>query len=472
MRRLLVSDARARSSCCRALLACAVSLLGACQLRDDLIATRLDSTTGGSSSGGSGAAASAGSSSETCPGFVPSVGSLVPGGSSQDICAGWLARRAFAHSVCSCSDLNVLAVLASDVRDSSEEGTSADPGAAAIGVNGNYSGGEYVRIGGSLTVAGTAPFTSRGGIDVAADLRLAAAADASGPIFVGRDAWLLAAASSLSLATVRRDLHLGPSGSLEGPVPVIAGGATLHEVFDIVPPCACADEELIDVAGLVSQGMTRNDNSRLGLQLDALMGAASATEVALSCGRFALRAISADAPVTLRIAGRVLLFVAGDVEAGKRFSLQLEPGAELDWFIGGNLSVSGESLVGDEDRPAATRIYVAGSRDVALPGTARFSANLYAPRAHALIGALGDVYGSVFGAAVTSLGPLLSHYDRAVLWADDRCAVATPTRCDSCDQCGTRQTCVAGACAACTADRDCCFPLVCQAGSCQAFNAD
>jgi hypothetical protein len=465
--------ARVGRSPCRALLVLTVSLLSACQLRDDLIATRLDSTAdGGSSSfGGGGDAASAGRPAETCTGFVPSVSPMVAGGGRQEICAGWLAPRVFSHAVCSCTDLNVLAVLASDVQDSRTEDSSVDRGAAAIGVNGNYSGGEYVRIGGSFTVAGTAAFTSRGGIDVAADLRLAAPTSASGPIFVGRDAWLLAGASSRSPGTVGRDLHLGPDGSLDALGPVIAG-ETLHEQFDITPPCQCADAELVDIRGIVNQGLTRNDNGRLGLKLGTLNGAASPTELALSCGRFALEGISTEAAVTLRVAGRVLLFVDRDVEAGRSFSLQLEPDAELDWFIGGNLRVSGESLIGDNARPWATRIYVLGAGDVALPGTARFSANLYAPRAEVSVGALGDVYGAVFGAAVSSLGPLLAHYDRAVLSADEHCAVPAPISCSGCDQCGTGKTCLAGACAACTEDRDCCFPLVCEMGTCQAFNAD
>jgi hypothetical protein len=113
-----------------------------------------------------------------------------------------------------------------------------------------------------------------------------------------------------------------------------------------------------------------------------------------------------------------------------------------------------------------------GNADIALPGTARFSANLYAPRARVSVGALGDVYGAVFGAAVTSLGPLLAHYDRAVLRADEQCPLALPARCSGCEQCGIGKTCVGAMCTACTADRDCCFPLVCEMGACRASSAN
>jgi hypothetical protein len=442
--------------------------LAACRLPDDVIATRLGSTAGGgSSSGGTGAGGRA-----TCEGFTPTVSAKAGGAQPQSTCAGWLASRAFSHAVCSCGDLNVLAVLATDALDSSVEGPMTDRRGAAVGVNGDYPGGEYVRVGGTFTVAGPAPLASRGGIDVAGDLRLAPPTTASGPIFVGRDAWLLEAASSKAIATVGRDLHLGPNGSLGGAVPVVAGGATLREPFAIAPPCACGADELIDVGGIVGEGLSRNDNARLGLELDALADGASSAQLTLSCGRFALRSISGEAAVSVRIGGRVLLFVDGDVDLGNNFSLQLEPGAQLDWFIRGNLSVNGESLIGDESRPGAVRLYVLGAGDIALPGTARFSANLYAPRAKVSIGALGDLYGAVFGAAVTSLGPLIAHYDRAALRADENCPGVTPTRCSGCDQCGTKLACVNSACAECTADSDCCFPLVCNLGACEASPTD
>lgn len=452
-------------------LASLVALLTACQLQDDLIATRLPSlSNGGSASVGGAAGAIAG---EACEGFIPTL-SLGVGDQRQDTCAGWIARRAFSHAICSCADLEVLAVLASSPLDSSVAGPLADEDrrGAAIGVNGNYGGGEYLRIDGSFTVSGTAAVVSRGGIDVAGDLRLAAPVNAAGPIFVGRDAWLLEAASSMSLITVLRDLHLGPSGSIGGTGPAIALGKTLHESFEVAPPCECANEELVDIGGVVSQGMSQNDNGRIGLALDALSNVASPKQLTLACGRFALQGISGDAEIALRIVGRVILVVDGDVEAGRKFSLELEPGAALDLFIGGNLSVSGESLIGDNTRPAATRVYVRGAGNIALPGTARFSANLYAPHAPLTVLALGDVYGAAFGASVRSLGPLLAHYDRAVLQADADCAAAPPTRCSSCDQCGAEKTCVAGVCTTCATDDDCCFPLVCAAGVCQPLGTD
>jgi len=249
-------------------------------------------------------------------------------------------------------------------------------------------------------------------------------------------------------------------------------GTTLHEAFDVTPPCACAAEQLLDVGGIVTQGLTRNDNGRIGLNLASLSAVQSPQQLALACGRFALKEISGDPAISLHVGGRVLLFVDANVDAGRNFSLQLDPGAELDWFIRGNLSVSGEALIGDNARPGATRVYVLGAADIALPGTARFSANLYAPHARVSVGPLGDVYGSVFAASITSLGPLLAHYDRALLRADERCEAPAPTSCNRCEQCGAAKACVGGSCSACATDADCCFPLVCEMGACQALGAD
>jgi hypothetical protein len=492
-------------------LALFAGLVATCQLRDDVIATRLErlgdggslanggagtanggagtanggagtanggagtanggaGTANGDAGTANGDAGSAGASNEICANFVPTLMTAVGDGRLEETCAGWTARRAFSHAICSCGDLEVAAVLASNALDSSTGAEEDERSGASVGVNGDYGGGEYVRVGGSLTVLGTAPVESRGGIDVAGDLRLVAPATASGPIFVGRDAWLLGTTSSASLATVGRNLHLGPNGSLG--TPAVVAGETVRGPFELPPACACADDELIDIAGIVGQGMTLNDNGRLGVSLDALRDVVSPTQITLSCGRFAFGEISGDAAIELRISGRVLLFVDGDVAAGRRFSLELEPGAALDWFISGSLSMSPESLIGDNTRLGAVRIYVLGADTIALPGTARFSANLYAPRAPLTVGLLGSVYGAAFGATITSQGPLLARYDRSVLRADDDCGLSPPTRCNACDQCSTGKACVGGVCTACVTDADCCFPLACEAGACQPLSGN
>jgi hypothetical protein len=118
------------------------------------------------------------------------------------------------------------------------------------------------------------------------------------------------------------------------------------------------------------------------------------------------------------------------------------------------------------------RVYAAGSREIALPGTDAIAMNLYAPHAKVTVSAPGNVYGALFAESVEAKSSLFVHYDRAILRADETCSIDAPQSCASCDLCGSESACVAGKCAACTSDSDCCSPLVCEQGACQALPGD
>jgi hypothetical protein len=360
----------------------------------------------------------------------------------------------------------VPSVLATAASDSS---SNAGPprGSAAIGINGSFRTTEYLNVDGSVTIAGGVELSSSGGFDIAGDLRLAGPAAAAGPIFIGRDAWLVAATSSLSLVEVARDLHLGPDGTLTSFGPVRVGGERFDQPIAVAPPCGCADGELLDVPGIVQDGMLRNDDSRIGLALGALDEPGAAVSLTLECGRFALQRIASAAPIALRIEGKVALFVDGSVDLGPGFTLELGTGAELDWFVRGPVSLAPEATIGRPGRPAAARLYTTEAGDLTLPGTDGVSVNLYAPRMNVTIGGLGEVYGAVFAAGVSSVATVLVHYDRAVASADAACTLPLPQTCARCDDCGSGSACVAGVCGACSTDADCCFPLACDAGECK-----
>jgi hypothetical protein len=168
----------------------------------------------------------------------------------------------------------------------------------------------------------------------------------------------------------------------------------------------------------------------------------------------------------LRVNGRVVMAMDGDVTLPRDFSIELDPGAELDWFISGSLALSASARLGDEQRPGALRAYVEGSNEIALPGIPSVAMSLYAPHASVTVGVAGGVYGALFARTVSSSSILSVRYDRAVLRADEACNSEPVQSCASCDGCGTGSACVAGTCSACTSDADCCFPLVCQSGSC------
>ena len=66
----------------------------------------------------------------------------------------------------------------------------------------------------------------------------------------------------------------------------------------------------------------------------------------------------------------------------------------------------------------------------------------------------------MFGRVIDMPGYLNMHYDRAILDVDVDCP---PDGCAMCggDGCSDHTACVGGACVSCTADADCCAPLVC-----------
>ncbi len=431
---------------------------------------------GGSDAGGSEAAGRGGARVATCEeaAFVSTAQSSLP---TRDTCGAWAARRSFAHALCACTEVDLGRGLVTTAFDSSDPERDLE-GSAAVGVLGDLRRAEYLRLDGSLTVAGDLSLRANGSVDIAGDLRLAGSLTAAGPISVGRDAWFAGNTSSLSLLEVERDLHTAPRSRLMSFGPPRVGGERFEEAFTIAPPCACEPSELLDVPGIVSDGLTRNDNARIGLALDALDALdapdpeSPTTELTLSCGRFALSAISGTAPVTIHVEGAAALFVDGNAELGPDFVLELGAGATLDWFVRGSLTLARGARLGDALRPGALRLYTTAPFELGIPGTDEVAMNLYAPLSEVQVGNAGNVYGALFAGSVTSPGTLLIDYDVSVLASSPACESFTPPTCSRCDDCASSATCTLGSCAPCTTDADCCFPLVCSLGECAPLRTD
>ncbi len=376
-----------------------------------------------------------------------------------DTCAGSIATRVFNNSVCSCEDTNVVGYLRT--RSFHSGVGASDTGAGApVGVDRNYLTGGYADIGGSFVVAGTAGVTFGGYLEVGGDARFGGNVNAAGYIDIARDLWVLGNVTNIGLLSVARDVHQ-PSGRTLATFPVI-GGTTIHTPFTVPDPCDCTAEHIVDVDGIVREGQLHNDNADVALSPALLTNVIGiGVDITLPCGRYYVDSIGGLGSITLHVPGRTALFVGGDVNALGVFNVDLGPGGELDIFIAGQLLSIGAGSYGDRARPAATRIYVGGGGDVILVGASGFVGNVYAP--HARITALGatTVYGSLFGRQIDMPGYLDVHYDRAILDVDVDCP--TDGGCEMCGGagCTDHTACIGGACTSCTADSDCCAPLVC-----------
>lgn len=458
----------------RARLVAVVGCLGmasvACGAKIDTVAVALSGAGGSGGSGGSGTGGEgdvpnvAGSTGAdvVCDDTPPRLPWPAPNG-ERTVCTASFARARMSQALCSCGNLGSFGAIRTEAFDSSAQVLT--PGAAAVGVNGAFETPTGM-IGGSLTVAApTRLLTSL--LDVAGDLRLAGEVQISGPLTVSRDAWLAQAGKALTIVLIGGDLHVPGGMLIDESISRGVAGELVTEEFGVVPPCRCDESGVLDWSSIIQSASSQNDNSKIGLTPQALLAPAPATTITLPCGRYYIDAIAGSSDVHLHVEGRVALFVAGDVLSAGQLRVTFGAGAELDWFVGGRLDFERAVQVGDVERPAALRLYVAGEGKLLVPA-ANVAGNVYAPRSDVVLLGREDFHGSLFGRSVSNVDSILVRYDTAVQRVDEACGADGSTSCNDCGQCSGGLACVSGTCAACSVDSECCWPLVCSGGRCGA----
>jgi hypothetical protein len=452
------------------------------------------------------------SRAQYCAGSGPpvTVGDSLDG---RDVCTGAIAEWTFSHALCTCKDAAIPGVFTTDSFDSTLGPYKPGQAGAPVGVNHDLSLGGVPDIGGTLTVTGPDGLSLAGGAVVQGDLQVSANLAFAGVGTVARDLWTGGGLEAAGIVTVGRDLH-DPTWALAAGLFAV-GGSTITSPFTLAPPCACAPDQILDVAGIVAQGKRQNDNASIGLDPDALDAVAGVVNIDLPCGRFYLKQIAGAGVIHVDVEGRTALFVDGDIATAGVLDVHIEPAGELDVFVAGNFVPTGVSSFGDISRPAAARIYVGGSKDVLLTGVNAFVGNVYAPNANVALTGVSDVYGSIFAGNFTAPGVTAIHFDRGVLDAGNECPpevpdagskpipdAAAPTSpdsggpgptsppdassptmppggpvdagqppppppsCQTCGSCSGGTACVGSSCGPCGTDADCCAPLVCNAGTC------
>jgi hypothetical protein len=192
----------------------------------------------------------------------------------------------------------------------------------------------------------------------------------------------------------------------------------------------------------------------------------------LSCGWGHLSRIAGIGSLAIRVTGKVALFIDGPINLVGNLSFDVDPGAEIDVFVKGDLAIQGTLTLANKNRPAAGRIWIAGAQAITLASP--FVGNLYAPRARvgALIGL--EIWGAVFAGEFAAGTFARFFYDRAIQSAGAGCQAPGPPAgvCTQCQWCPGGSACVDGLCGACTSDSDCCGLSICSAGLCQALVVD
>jgi hypothetical protein len=419
---------------------------------DQILGGRFDA--GSSSAGGGGAASTGGaggsfnapdaSRDAFCAGAV-----TIPTRQG-DVCAGNVADRAFRFALCTCSELSWIGTLTTS---------------GSVGVDGYAVAAQPYHVGGSLWIAGEPPgapglfMMGSAPSDVAKDLHVGGGIMGQGPLTVHGDVF---SGGNTTCPGMMVDgvLHVPVGSSVSG---VAAAKGIVHEPVVVPKPCDCKTPPL-DIAAAIDALAKSNDDAATGIaptDLDRFVGPKA---LDLPCGRYFFQQVNGQ-DISLHLRGRATIAVGGDVLVTGSFDIGLDPGAELDLYVGGSLQVPSATSFGSTAEPAKIRAYIGGP-SVFLPAGMNVGANVYAP--NALVSSRGDLelFGALFANRVSFGASVTVHYDEAILGGRG-CMQAAAGACATCRDCsGAAPACKANACSPCEVDADCCPPLYCMGGAC------
>ena len=126
--------------------------------------------------------------------------------------------------------------------------------------------------------------------------------------------------------------------------------------------------------------------------------------------------------------GRTLLAIGGDVTARAGFTVQLDPSAELDLLVGGQLIVTGGGTFGAAGAAARFRVWVASTTTVLFDGAPTVSGVIHAPAAPVTAPSGLPLSGSLLARSVAIGADSDLHFDRAILEAGTICGEPAAAR--------------------------------------------
>jgi hypothetical protein len=337
-----------------------------------------------------------------------------------DACTGDLAEAVFRNALCACGQLSLGAQVTTDAYDS-RLGPYAPGGIGGhVGINEGFDANAAgnVTVGGDTTVA--AGLQSGPRFDIAGNLAIGGALGRSSSTVTVGGAARVAGSIDIGTLTVTGALTTPAGATSSGNV--MAGSRTTAPV-SVPRPCRCEPSDVLDIKAIIAEHAIANHDADVGITPDELVDVEGDATLELPCGRFYLSRISATGggTITLRATGRTAVFIGGDVTLDGSFTVEVAPGAEMDLFIQGFLSVPGMVRLGDQARPRALRVYIAAVGSIAISGGLALAGNLYAPDADLQTSAPVDVFGAVLLDTWQLSAPANIHYDKAIEYAGDTC---------------------------------------------------
>lgn len=373
-------------------LACAVTFaLGGCAT-DDVVAVRR--CAGGACGGTDGA-------------FCAGSGPRITAAQDSKICGGALIASLLPAALCVCSGVTG-GDLATDFFDS-----AVAP----------YAPGQ---LGGELRSVG--PLSTQGSWDLGGALRSSDASGVqvmSGSLLVRGPLQVQGGLRGDSVSA-QRDAEIGGDISLinlavagtlttaETSVISVSGQRTTPSTrtaaVAVAPPCPCELDPY--VSGPILALTQTNDDARLGLGKDQLEGYVGSPVLTLPCGGYFFQRIAGAGSLELRIAGRVELAIAGGLDVGGQLTIALAPGAELDLYVHGDVTVGGMVAMGDKAAPQRLRFFPGGVDTIRIAGGGYISAAVLGRRRDLITSAPLDIYGGMIAERASVNGALRLHYDQ------------------------------------------------------------
>jgi len=369
-------------------------------------------------------------------------------------CTGDIGKKVFLFAMCSCTTLTSQNTVNTDSMDAAQPGVPLAGG--SVGVNGNYTASAPNDFQGALVVGGK--LETMNSHNVLQNMTVAGTSLVGAPATAKSDAYLGAEVTG-------PPNFLTVSGKMYTPVTTNVNQVNEMGGFSISPvtvptPCDCTDT--VDIAGIVAAFKNANDNLTNMILTDALTTMPNyPKDITLPCGRYYFDGIVVNNPATLRLQGRTVLAIDGNINMSGPLTIDLAPGAELDMFVTGTVFLNNAAKIGVKTSPKSARIYIAGN-DVTMTGQLELSANFYLPNANFNITNDLEMWGALFAKQINSSGKVRVHYDEGILKIPGCQGGDEP--CKDCGDCvNPNPACGSdGTCGPCTKDQECCAPLICN----------
>jgi hypothetical protein len=273
------------------------------------------------------------------------------------------------------------------------------------------------------------------------------------------------------------------------------------------PPCGAldgSDGSLLKIKELVNyfKDPAHNDNNNVSpaIAYSTFDTGSTTIRLDLPCGYYYFNSLNIGKDTTIVVHGRTAIIVAGAMRVSQKLIFDLDPGATLDLFVGGVVSVSNVVTLGSPAYPRKSRLWIGSasclgsgsctndtqccsgvcsagtctagggnlSQSMSLSNGGNFNGLIWAGYGSFTHSNPLEMYGSIYTNHFDASGDTIVHYDIGATEGGEECPPPpVNAACESCRNCNNQPCLLNGQgqlrCGSpCTLDSQCCSPLHCD----------